>query len=428
MKLRSTSLCVAATILAGLASLTPANGQDSKQVTYDQYLRDSVVSKQLIDRFFSGPSWAQFDPELGYILGNYLPVDGMDNSTTISTVQSNGARTSSVYADRESRINTYGDSFTQCHQVSDAETWEEYLAGHLGEPIRNFGVGGFGVYQAYRRMIREEATDHAAENVILYLWGDDHIRSLFRCRHAIIYPWWDHQGGKMFHANFWANLELHLETGDWEEKKNLLPTREALYHMTEPQWMVDHLRDDLALQLAAYKAGSISDLDHERVTQLAARLDYPLDWTQPSTLRSQVSGLLDRYSLRASIFILKKAKEFARERHKKLLIVLFDPQRAMVEIREHGTRYDQEVVDYLIQEKFNYFDMNLVHLQDFKKYKIPFDEYMAQYLIYHYNPSGNHFFAYSIKNKVIDMLDPKPITYRNTDSESIDFKGYILGK
>jgi hypothetical protein len=51
--------------------------------------------------------------------------------------------------------------FHACHQVSDNETWQEYLAGHLGEPIRNFGMGGFGVYQAYRRMIREEQTEHA---------------------------------------------------------------------------------------------------------------------------------------------------------------------------------------------------------------------------------------------------------------------------
>jgi hypothetical protein len=38
--------------------------------------------------------------------------------------------------------------YSDCHQVSDCETWQEYLAGHLGEPIRNFGMGGYGVYQA----------------------------------------------------------------------------------------------------------------------------------------------------------------------------------------------------------------------------------------------------------------------------------------
>ena len=49
------------------------------------------------------------------------------------------------------RINTYGDSFTQGSQVSDGETWQEILAAHMGEPVRNWGIGGHGVYQAYRR-------------------------------------------------------------------------------------------------------------------------------------------------------------------------------------------------------------------------------------------------------------------------------------
>ena len=119
------------------------------------------------------------------------------------------------------RINTYGDSFTQCHQVSDSETWQEYLAGHLGEPIRNFGMGGFGVYQAYRRMIREEQTDHGAKYLIFYIWGDDHVRSLLRCRHAAIYPWWNDDGGRAFHNNFWANIEMNLKTGRLEEHENL---------------------------------------------------------------------------------------------------------------------------------------------------------------------------------------------------------------
>jgi hypothetical protein len=52
---------------------------------------------------------------------------------------------------------------------------------------------------------------------------------------------------------------------------------------------------------------------------------------------------------------------------------------------------------------------------------------MKQYFIGHYNPRGNHFFAFSIKDKLVGWLDPKPITYRQTDPNSIDFKGYLPG-
>jgi hypothetical protein len=395
--------------------------------TFEQFLKESAVSREVIDGFLRGPSWAQFDPELGYRLWNYMPSDGMDGSATISTVQANGARTAFMYAGRKCRINTYGDSFTQCHQVSDGETWQEYLAAHLGEPIGNFGMGGYGVYQAYRRMLREERTDHGAKYLILYIWGDDHIRSLLRCRHAISYKSWSDQGGRMFHGNFWPNVEMDLETGHFVEKENLLANPSALYRMTNPQFMVDHLKDDLALQLFAYHLGYIRDLDQERISKLASRLNYPLDWSQKSALNQQVGELLDMYSLRATQFILAKAREFSTENAKKLLVFLFDPYRAMTEMQKGGTRYDQEIVDYLDKEKFDFFDMNEIHLRDFKKYSVPFDEYMKVYFIGHYNPRGNHFFAYSVKDTAVKWLDPKPITYRKPTSESIDFKGYLVG-
>ena len=106
-------------------------------------------------------------------------------------------------------------------------------------------------------------------------------------------------------------------------------------------------------------------------------------------------------------------------------MVLFDPGRAMAEMRQSGGRYDQEIVDYLTKEKFNYFDMNEVHLRDYKNYSIPFDEYRKLYFIGHYNPRGNHFFAYSIKDTVVAWLDPKPITYQKPNADSTDMKGYL---
>jgi hypothetical protein len=127
---------VTVAIVVWLVVLPSWAADQPERPSFEPYLRESAVPKETIDRFLRGPTWAQYDPELGYILSNYRPADGMDDSSTISTVQTNGARTSFVYADHPCRINTYGDSFTQCHQVSDAETWQEYLAGHLGEPIR----------------------------------------------------------------------------------------------------------------------------------------------------------------------------------------------------------------------------------------------------------------------------------------------------
>jgi hypothetical protein len=396
--------------------------------TFEAYLRRSVVDKKTLDVFLDPKqlSWAKFDPITGYRLGNYMPRDGMDRSSTISTSRSNGMRTAHAYLDKPCRINAYGDSFTLCHQVSDSETWEEYLAGHLGEPIRNFGMGGFGVYQTYRRMIREEQTDHAATYLIFYIWGDDHVRSLLRCRHAAIYPWWNDDGGRAFHNNFWANIEMNLQTGQLGEHENRLPTPESVYKMTDPDWIVQALKDDLGLNLFMYARGNVSDLDMNAVRKLAAHLGFDrqgLDSPQPQ--RAVIGELLDRYGFAATKVILTKAKEFADRNGKKLLVVLFDPSRVMKPLVEGKTRYDQAIVDFLREHQFRYFDMNLVHVEDYKNFPIPFDQYMKRYFIGHYNPAGNHFFAYAIKDTVIDWLDPKPITYQNQDERWVTFDGYL---
>ena len=96
--------------------------QTEKKSSFEDHIRNNVASKQEIDVFLNETSWAQFDPDVGYTLGNFLPRDGIAGSLTISTAQKNGARTRFLYEGGPCRINTYGNSFTQCHQVSDGET------------------------------------------------------------------------------------------------------------------------------------------------------------------------------------------------------------------------------------------------------------------------------------------------------------------
>ena len=426
--MKTSSLIIIGILLAlCFIFMEPTHGQPP---SYEEYLRNSAASEKEIDVFLNGLSWAQFDPELGYILGNYTPHDGLDNSRTISTVRADGARTSYIYTNKPCRINTYGNSFTLCHQVSDAETWQEYLAGHLGEPIRNYGMGGFGVYQAYRRMLREENTPNSAEYVMLYIWGDDHIRTLLRCRYALISEWnlsekLKEGAGVMFHGNYWCNIEMNMETGKLEEHESRIRTREELFNMTDPDWMVENLKDDLALQMYLYKMGKITDIDTGMLKKLAGFLG--VDFNPGSkNLGEEVGRLLDSYAYEATRYILKKSREFTEENGKKLLVIIFDPGITLKQLLEGKPRKDQEIVDFLTENDYNYFDMNLVHTEDYKNFNLSIKEYYNRYFIGHYNPGGNHFFAYSLKDKVVEWLDPKPFTYRTGDKPGIDFDGYLV--
>lgn len=90
--------------------------------SFEQYLEKSVVSRTEVDRFLAGTTWAKFDPELGYVLSNSIMPWGIDHSSTIETLQADGSRTSFLYPSWKARINTYGDSWTECEQVNDGET------------------------------------------------------------------------------------------------------------------------------------------------------------------------------------------------------------------------------------------------------------------------------------------------------------------
>ena len=89
------------------------------------------------------------------------------------------------------------------------------------------------------------------------------------------------------------------------------------------------------------------------------------------------------------------------------------------------SRYDQEIVDFIESNGYRFFDMNTVHLQDFKNFNLTLDDYMKRYFNGHYTPSGNHFFAYALKDTLVDWLHPKPITYQQDDSKLIRFEGYL---
>ena len=395
----------------------------------EQYLQESALPRETIDLFLdpSRNTWARFDPIVGYTLGNFMPRDGIDGSSTISTAREEGMRTPHNYAHLPCRINTYGNSFTQCHQVSDGETWQEYLAAHLGEPIRNFGVGGFGTYQAFRRMMEIEKGDLGADYVILYIWGDDHFRSLMRCRYAVIYPWWDDKQGSMFHGNFWAHLEMDLDAGDFLEKDNLLATPESLYCMTDPDFMADTLRDDLILQLYVADTVDPSSLSMEKLDRLAEILSVEkIDPSTPGKYRQTITDLKKAYGFKATEYVVGKAADFCGAAGKKLMICLLCPT-ATRQLLGGQPRYDKPIADYLAERKEPVFDMNLVHKKDYRDFALSIEEYMKRYFIGHYSPAGNHLFAYSIKDSIVDWLDPKPVTYRDEESKTVSFDGYLPG-
>ena len=394
-----------------------------KVLTLRKMLESSAFPPKALERFLdsSFPTWAKYDPELGYRLNNVIIQDGMNNASSIYSYEPNGARRMVHYRDRPCRVNTYGNSFTQCHQVSDGETWQEVLAAHFGEPIRNFGVGGYGVYQAYRRMKRMESTLDGVPYVILNIYNDDHYRNIMACR-------WIHttafhpaaQDGVMFHNTPWVHVRLNLSTGKWTELDNPFNTPQSLHQLCEPTFIYETYRKDPVAQLETLcKGGQIEE--DVPLQELANFFGMHLDFTTEESRRRTARELYTGYALRSTQFVIEQTKALLTSRKKKLMILLSYGEPNVRAAIKGQPRFDQELVDFLETTRLPFVDMLSQHVEDYHSFRIKPVDYCRRYYIGHYNPIGNQFFAFAIKNAIVNWLKPKPLTYAENKISIAEF-------
>ena len=391
-------------------------------ITTREFLRDAVLTREIVDRFLDPDAlnFTAFDTELGYGPRDYVMHDGVDGSYTINRFLPSGERMPLNFVGLPCRINTYGNSFTQCNQASDGESWQEYLAAHFGEPVRNFGVGGYGVYQAYRRMLRTEKTESAAEYVILNIWSDDHFRSIFKWRWL---PKFEYEFVRVLHGSVssinktwdlfgtpWAHIHLSPESGEFVEVENPYPTPESLYLLCDPDHVYEAFKDDFGLQVYLAKQHA-TDVNTTVLQEMANAMEMSADFSSPEATSGTALALLKACGLRASMNIVDKARDFAQSEGKKLMTFLSFMAEDVVDACKGLPRFDQPFVDHLNENDYLYVDSLEKHVEEFKTFRLSPAEYVSRYYIEHYNPRGNHFFAFAVKDAIVDWLEPKPPTY-----------------
>jgi hypothetical protein len=359
-----------------------------------------------------GRTGETYDSLLGWLHINRVERDGVDGSKV--TYSYAGARRMIMYEDKPCRINTYGDSFTHCDQVSDGETWQEVLAAHLCEPVRNFGVGGFSVYQAYLRMKQEE-TRTPAKYIIFNIYCDDHYRNLHAWRNIREgYTPKDRQGSVLSPPK--PYVRVNLSTGEFKEFPNPCPTRESAYNLCDLDWVYNTFKDDFVLRiiLAQRNVDNNSPADsYADIAELAWEQGFKMQIDSKESLQNAIDTIYTKAAIFATMRIVEKVEKYAAEHDKKVLYVLSYDSDPVKKAIQEGTRFDQEFVDFLNRKKLPYVDLMEAHLKDFAKFSISCDEYAERYWIGHYNPRGNFFEAFAIKPKLVEMLEPKPIPYSN---------------
>jgi hypothetical protein len=120
---------------------------------------------------------------------------------------------------------------------------------------------------------------------------------------------------------------------------------------------------------------------------------------------------LTRLALYASMRIVERIDEFAAKEKRQVLYVLSYNSQTVRRRLTDGSRYDQPFVDFLNQRGLPYDDLLQAHAADYAKFAPGINAYLARYFIGHYNPLGNHFCAFAMKEKVVRMLQPPPPAY-----------------
>lgn len=426
-----------ATTPAVAASLAAMGKAATAQDLFREFLRPHVLKKDTLDQFLDPKAqvWARYDSELGYLLRNSFVRDGVDGCHTLARYQPTGQRQQVNFPDQPCRINTYGDSFTQGHQVSDGETWQEILAAHFCEPIRNFGIGGFGVYQAYKRLLRTEATPLGAKNLVFNIWGDDHLRSVYAWR-WLAFPSnvLQSMAGVMFHANPWVHARLDAQ-GKLVEKPNLCADEKSLYRLCDLDFLVQTFgEDEIAHLLFAQRTGTVVDGATLESTASKCGGKVP-DLSKPESIRTGATALLHAYAVKVGMEVMDKLHAYCRANSKNLMVLLSYPVGSVWHACNRTKPGDPDNVDWHPQ----YFKDHLkargiplvdslpAHVAEFDTFKLSAKQYVDRYYIGHYTPRGNHFFAYAVKDAIRDWLSPLPPAYQNNGEPLIRFKGYLPG-
>ena len=376
------------------------------------FLQSIMPTREMVDHFLNGERAARaapvdlggimcnnalstFDADLGWTLTDGVRSDGVDGSWTFYSYERDGARRVVNFPDRTSRIHTYGNSYTHCDQVSNGESWQEYLAAHLQEPIRNFGVGGYSVYQAYRRMLKVEA-ETPAEYLILNIWDDDHYRNL--------------DAWRSIRARRRGRFTLpHLRVDPANElcveMENPCSSAEDVYLLCDPDWVWESFSEDPILLgiLEQESAGRGSSQSGEK-GESAQRANAGVD--------ARVYQLYTEAALFATRHVVSLTERFAQQYDKQLMLILSFSRRSVAAALSGEPSFDQSFLDWLQEKEYPVVDLRDAFREAFASSRLDIDGYLEKYYNGHHSPAGNYLFAWAIKDTIRDWLDPAPLPYR----------------
>jgi hypothetical protein len=192
---------------------------------------------------------------------------------------------------------------------------------------------------------------------------------------------------------------------------------EDLFKLTDQDHFYDTSHDDQIVRLFALEKGGEARCDDLEAVAEALRIQ--VDLRTPATRPAQALKLRRAHGFKSTEFILEKLVPWALQHNRKLLVVLVYSEGEIINCLKGGERFDTTFVDYLNRKKIKWIDALELHQVDYADFGCTPERYIdrlftkpsAAAVFGLYNPLGNAFIAFAMKNDLVDWLDPKPPAY-----------------
>jgi len=264
-------------------------------------------------------------------------------------INSQGIRSEHDYARdveaRRARVTAFGDSFTFGSELDGQATWEQQLEDKDARfEVLNFGVGAYGLDQAYLRYLLDGVLFNS-DIVVIGFMSENIYRNL-----NVFRPFYS----SMYRANIYTKPRFLIENGNLSLFKNPLTTVEDYRRfLTNSEGMLREIGSRDYFYHMGYLAGPMDRLPSVRLLKIATR-----------SAKERLNPVVTRegsYAVSSEGFLLASAlfEEFycAALQHESLPVILIFPDLGdFVRQRSRLTRRYKPLLESFERKGFRYLD------------------------------------------------------------------------
>jgi hypothetical protein len=257
-------------------------------------------------------------------------------------------------------------------------------------------------------MLKEEKRT-PADTVIFNIYEDDHRRNLDSWRNIRVRKHPQHIESPL------PFVRVDLKSKIMTEHPNPCPTVQSLYDLCDIDKVEKLFKDDFVLNIMiAHRNAKTQNpyKAYDSFMKLSRTHGIETKIENGDMLAEAADQLHWKAALFSSERIVEKIMDFAEKENKNVLFVLSFPAGSVGRYITENKRRDRSFVEFMKRKGLPYVDLMEAHAKDYGKYNCDVKTYLQQYYVGHYNPLGNLFCAFSLKDALIRMLDPKPVSYQ----------------